>query len=280
MLQIRFDLSAFHSVEIVPVQDVHIGNPLCQEAEFKKIIDYIMKEPDDPKMARICLVNGDLTESLTRNSVGNIFEQTMTPSVQVATMINYLKPLTEKTDKYPQGKILSYCAGNHDSGRYRETGISASESIAVGLELEDRYSTDGCYCFIQLQRKSSDTQRQNFTLYNTHLSGSGQTAGAKANKIQRVSSGVIADVVVGAHFHAPMVFKEDIFIPSTNGVCSLQRKTITHVIGNSFLAYGDYAQRAGMKPATIATPRIFVKQIVAENDKKQNQRYFLTEVLL
>ena len=279
MLQIHFDLSKFEGVEIVTVQDVHIGNPLCLESEFKKIVDYIKEEPFDPKMARICLLNGDLTESATRNSVGNLFEMTMTPSVQVATIIKYLKPLTEKTEKYPQGKILSYCAGNHDNARYKDTGISASESIAVGLELDDRYSVDGCYSFIALKRRSNK-DIQHITVYNTHLSGGGITAGAKANKIQRVSSGIIADIICGAHFHSPMVFKEDVFFPTTNGKCTLKRKTITHVIGNSFLAYGDYAQRAGMRPTTIATPRIFVRQYVAENERKQIQRYFTTEVLL
>ena len=109
MLQITFDLLDFEKLEIVPIADVHMGHPLCNEAELKKIVDYVMEEPEDPLMGRICLLNGDLTESATKtNRNGNVFEQTMTPSVQVATMVKYLKPLTQVSDKYPQGKILSY----------------------------------------------------------------------------------------------------------------------------------------------------------------------------
>ena len=180
MLKIKFELPESEWVEVVPIGDVHIGNPLCDEASFKAAIDYVLVEPEDLKGARICLLNGDLTESVTRTSKGDIFDLTMTPSVQVATMIKYLLPLMETSSKYPQGKILSYCAGNHDNGRYKDTGISASESIAVKLGLEERYSEDGCYTFLFCKR-IGDVAKAVHTIYNTHLSGSAGTVGGKAN---------------------------------------------------------------------------------------------------
>ena len=279
MLTIHFDLSQFENVELINLADTHIGNPLCNEAELKRIIDYIKEEQEDPTMARICLLNGDLTESVTRNSVGNVFEQTMTPSVQVATMIKYLLPLTETSKKYPQGKILSYCAGNHDDSRYKDTGISASESIAVGLHLEDRYSTNGCYSFINLHAKGHRNSKTAIaTVYNQHMSGGGTTIGGKANRIAKIGSAVVANVICGAHVHSPITFKEDIILPSTNSQ-SLIQQTITYCITGAFLRYGDYAQRAGMKPSTICIPRIFIKQNRSQvNDK--DLRYIYTEVLL
>ena len=274
MLQIEFDLSKFESCELLIISDVHLGNPLCQEHIFNDLVEYIKEEPDDPNMARICLLNGDLTESVTRHSVGNLFEQTMTPSVQVATMIKYLKPLMEKTEKYPQGKILSYCAGNHDGGRYKDTGISAAESIAVGLDLDDRFSFDGCYSFLTLKRHG-DGSNLHTTIYNTHLTGSGISTGAKANKISKIGSAIFASVIVGSHYHSPMTFKEDFIFPSMNGKCYLKQNTVTYILSNAFLNYGDYVQRAGMKPGTIAIPKIYLKQ-----SRSYNDRYIYTEVLL
>ena len=280
MLQIEFDLSNFDAVEIVPIADCHCGNPLFQDHILKQTIDYILEEPEDPRMARICLLNGDLTESVTRHSVGNVFDQTMTPSVQVATMINYLKPLTETSEKYPQGKILSYCAGNHDSGRYKDTGISASESIAVGLGLEDRYSVDGCYSFITLSRIYNKPYKVKTTIYNTHMSGgSSVTSGAKATKISRIGSGIVAEIIVGSHFHNAMTFKEDIILPAFNSSNCLIQKTITYLITGAMLSYGDYAQRNGMKPSSIVMPRIFVRQ-AQKNHSGNKERYIYTEVLL
>ena len=280
MLKIKYELPESESAELLIISDVHIGNPLCNEAEFKQFVDYIKEEPDDPKMARICILNGDLTESVTRNSKGNLFDLTMTPSVQVATIIKYLLPLTETSRKYPMGKIISYCAGNHDEGRYKDTGISAAESIAVGLGLEDRFSTDGCYSFINLRQMYQKTNEKfiTHTVYNTHLTGGSVTTGAKANRITRVSQGVLADVVIGSHFHSPMTFKEDIIVPQTHE-CMLTQKTITYVISNAFLRYGDYVQRNGYKPGTIAEPRIYILQ-AREPKKNRQRRYTYTEVLL
>ena len=278
MLKIVFDLLDFEEVEIVPIADVHMGNPLNDEATFKKTIDYILEEPENPKRARICLLNGDLTESVTRTTkAGNVFEQTMTPSVQMATIIKYLLPLTETSKKYPKGKILSYCAGNHDFGRYSDTGISVSETIAVRLGLEERYSTDGCYSFIRLKKINKNTENTVITLYNQHMTGGGTTVGGKANRAAKISNGVIADCIVGSHTHSPITFKEDIIVPD---YCSqtITQKTITYVITNAFLRYGDYAMRSGMKPATIAVPRIYMKQ--ARTSDYDRRRFSYIEVSL
>ena len=277
MLTINFDLTEFESVEVITIADVHLGNELCQEGLLKETIDYILKEPEDPKMARVCVLNGDLTESVTKNTrAGNIFNQTMTPSVQVATMIKYLRPLTETSKKYPMGKIVSYCAGNHDEGRYKETGISAAESIAVGLGLEDRFSVNGCYNFFKLKRKHDNQNVCYCSLYNTHTTGGGSTVGGKANRVAKISNGVIADVIVGSHVHLPMTFKEGIILPASYG--TLAQKTITYMITGAFLSYGDYAQRSGMKPATILMPKLFIRQ--GRNKGKEEFRYIYTEVLL
>ena len=261
MLEISFDLSKFEEVELIPLADVHIGSPLCNEAELKRIIDYIKEEPVDPKCARICLLNGDLTESATKtNRNGNPFEQVYTPSVQVAMMIKYLLPLTETSEKYPQGKILSYCAGNHDGDRYKETGISAAESIAVGLGLQERFSESGCYSFIKVKRFDQNDGESVFTVYNQHMTGNSTTAGGRANRINKIGASIFANLIVGSHVHSPMTFKEDIILPHTERPQALVQHTITYVITNSFMRYGDYAEKMGLRPTTMSVPRIFLRQ--------------------
>jgi len=281
MLKVVFDLTDFEEVELVPVSDVHIGNQLCDIQTLHDIISYINDEPDDPKCARICLLNGDLTESVTRQSVGNVFDMTMTPSVQVATMIQMLKPLAEPREHYPKGKILSYCGGNHDTERYKDTGISASESIAVGLEMEDRYSANGCYSFIKLKRTQCDNRTTVVTVYNQHLTGSASTVGGKANRIEKISNGVLADLYVGGHYHLPMTYKEDVIMPNYSQY-SLTQKTMTYVIVNAFLRYGDYAQKMGLKPSSITIPKIFLRQkrTMRKTESDTDRRFINVEVLL
>jgi len=258
MNRIDFDLSHFEEVELVPVADVHIGNPNCDEESFKKTIDYILEEPDNPRRARVCILNGDLTESVTRNSKGNVFEQTYSPQTQIAMMIKYLEPLAKTSKKYPMGKILSYCAGNHDFGRYNDTGITSAETIAVKLDLQERFSNDGCYSFVTCKR-IQESGPVGFTVYNQHMTGGASTVGGKANRVSRISSGIIADIIVGSHVHTPLTFKEDIIVPRFS-TRSLTQKTITYVVTNAFLRYSDYAERAGMKPASISVPKIIWRQ--------------------
>lgn len=276
MLKIVFELKDFESVEICTISDVHIGNELCDIQTLHDLISYVNSEPDDPMCARICVLNGDLTESVTRKSVGNLFQQTMTPSVQVATMIKMLKPLAEPREKYPDGKILAYCGGNHDTDRYKDTGITASENIAVGLGIEDRYSPNGCYSFIKLKRIQDPSGHvSTLTLYNQHMTGSASTVGGKANRALKMN-GVFADVYIGSHVHQPITFKEDIVLPNRNQTALVQ-KTMTYVITGSFLRFGDYAQRMGMKPSTILMPRIFANQ---DRRGSNSERYFNVEVRL
>ena len=257
MLTINFELPQSEIIELIPIADTHVGNVLCNIQALHDTISYIAQEPDDPRCARICLLNGDLTESVTRQSVGNVFDMAMTPAIQVATMIKMLKPLAEKTEKYPMGKILSYCGGNHDTDRYKDTGLTASESIACGLEIEDRYSPNGCYSFIHLSRINDNSKKQAvYTVYNQHMTGSAGTIGGKANRLEKMS-GVLADLYVGSHLHMPMTYKEDIILPVKK---TLVQKTMTFVLTNSFLRYGDYSQKMGMKPATIKVPRIIIYQ--------------------
>lgn len=272
MFKIDFDLPLTEAVELIPLADTHVGNPLCNIQALHDTISYISKEPDDPKWARICLLNGDLTESVTRHSLGNVFDMDMSPSVQVATVINMLKPLTEKSDKYPRGKILSYCGGNHDTDRYKETGITASESIACGLEIEDRYSPSGCYTFLRMKRINDNNKRVLYTIYNQHMTGSAGTVGGKANRLEKMS-GVFADLYVGSHLHMPMTYKEDVIHPSNQ---TLVQKTMTFVLTNAFLRYGDYSQKMGMKPATIKVPRILIYQRRVNNDGRSIE----TDVIL
>lgn len=280
MHKIVFDLLDYEEVEVIPIADVHCGSPLFAESEFKKIIDYVLEEPENPKRARICLLNGDLTESVTRTTkAGNVFEQTMSPTVQMATIIKYLLPLTETKKGYPNGKILSYCAGNHDFGRYSDTGISMSETIAVRLGLEDRYSTDGCYCFIRTKKIYTNRDLSIFTIYNQHMTGGGSTVGGKANRVAKISNGVIADCIVGSHVHSPITFKEDIIVPDY-GTKAIQQKTITYVVTNAFLRYGDYAQRGGMKPASISVPKIYLKQGQTSRNTGKQTRYTYIETSL
>ena len=102
--------------------------------------------------------------------------------------------------------------------------------------------------------------------------------GGKANRLERISNGVIADLIIGSHIHTAQAFKEDILLPAEQ-TQALTQKTITYVSTSALLRYGGYAQKMGMKPATITFPKIYIRQ---KRDKVtgNKNRFFITEVLL
>ena len=108
------------------------------------------------------------------------------------------------------------------------------------------------------------------------MTGGSNTVGGKANRVARISNGVVASLIVGSHVHLPLTFKEDIIMPGSYG--SVKQMTITYVITPAFLSYGDYAQRNNYKPATIAVPKIYIVQNRDKTEKRE--RYFDVRVLL
>ena len=130
--------------------------------------------------------------------------------------------------------------------------------------------------FFLFCKRIGDVAKAVHTIYNTHLSGSAGTVGGKANRVLKagVNGGILADVVVGSHVHEPMTFKEDIIVPNANKFV-LNQQTVTYVITSAHLRDGGYAQRGGMKPSTIAVPKILLKQ-----GESTGKRYTYTEVIL
>lgn len=286
MITHTFDLTKFEEVELIPIGDVHLGNPRCNEQLFKEIIEYIKEEPTNPKCARVCLLNGDMCEAITKTTkCGDIFDgQIYDPITQLALLKQYLLPLTETSKKYPQGKIISNCFGNHDHMRqYKDSGISIATSLACGLGIEEISSDDGIYTFLKLKSIYSNRDNCCITIYNQHMTGGGTTIGAKANRVGKISNGIYADLIIGSHVHTPMTFKEDFILPNTN-TNSLRQSTITYLITNAFLDFGDYSQKMGMKPSTIKVPRVIIhqerKQIFEGKKKVGDERNKIIDVIL
>jgi len=64
-------------VRLVILSDLHYGNPYCSQKHFLRTVDWIAKTEN-----AYCLLNGDLCEAATRNSVGDVYDQIVTPKAQ------------------------------------------------------------------------------------------------------------------------------------------------------------------------------------------------------
>lgn len=231
-----------HDITVIPIADVHLGNPGCMEQQF---IQFIKTVKDTPNVYLI--LGGDLIENGTRNSIGDaVFRQTMPPSDQKREMSNILEPVRDR--------ILCFTDGNHERRSSKDVDDSPTYDIAVKLDLETLYRPNICFVNIQLgdvgNRNLNSKYRPSYTIVVTHGTGGGVYTGAALNKAERmgwVIDGMDA-LIVGHHHKAFSTQPGKIQIDAHNKIVSVKP---FKVIGmTSWLQWGGYAAQKMLLPST------------------------------
>lgn len=242
----------FKQLRIVPISDIHYGNPLCSLKHFQFTLDFIAKYDDV-----FTYLNGDLLEAVTLDSKGDIFSQELTPQNQRDDVIDLLKPIKHK--------ILGMVTGNHEARIYRRVGMDVSLDIAKALEIP--YRADGMVLKIMFGSGNNRMPGQPYVFwgYTTHGYGGARTKSAKAVKVERAAAWMpSADFVTMSHDHVVNVSPDVDLIPDNRGTeienGFLSGKVTAHrkmlIKTNAYLKWGGYAESGGFPPSDLATPVI------------------------
>lgn len=222
-------------IELVVLADIHIGDPMFNKKEFLKARDYIKNTENC-----FCILNGDLINNATKNSVSDIYCEELKPMEQINTLLDYLEPI--------KNKILAATGGNHELRSYKESGIDITAIVMKQLGILDRYAEESYYIFLYFGDKyGGRTAPMCYTIYGTHGGSGGCTSGAKMNKLIKMADICYADLFIMSHLHQAMATTLDFMIPDYGNKCVLQ-KTMKFLMSNSFLDYGGYGERAGYRP--------------------------------
>ena len=233
--------------------DFHCGDPAglggkSEEGKFatKKFRDMVKWIKDKPYAYTFLM--GDLFDSVTKTSLGNVYEQCFNIKTAKEYLTEELKPIKEK--------ILGSIGGNHEARIEKAVGDNPVNDLCYRLGID--YFPSWCaYLYLNVGEmrggKCEDKRRPIvYTLYLHHLIGGGATSGGKFNRVKKLKSMAMADVYCGAHVHLKGVFKEKYVIPD------VRYKTLTEIqqayaLTGSFMGYADYSIE-GMyeKPATGA----------------------------
>ena len=244
----------FTQLRIVPISDLHYGNPLCSIKHFQYTLDFIQKNDDV-----FTYLNGDLIESAIIDSKGDVYGQKFTPQKQRDDVIEMLKPI--------KNKILGSVAGNHESRIYRKVGIDVSLDIARALEIP--YRADGMCLKIVFGDGNDNHKGKPFVFwgYTTHGYGGARTKAAKSVKVERAAAWMPqADFVTMSHDHVVNVAPDIDLIPDNRGTeienGFLSGKVTAHrkelIKTNAYLKFGGYAESGGFTPSDLATPVIWL----------------------
>ena len=222
-------------IELVVLADIHIGDPLFNKKEFLKARDYIRDTENC-----FCILNGDLINNATKNSVSDIYCEELKPMEQINILLDYLEPIRDK--------IIAATSGNHELRSYKESGIDIMAIVMKQLGILDRYADEAYYIFLYFGDKyRGRTAPMCYTIYGTHGSGGGASSGAKMNKLIKLADTCYADLYVMNHLHQAMATELNFFLPDYGNQC-VSLKIMKFLMSNSFLDFGGYGERAGYRP--------------------------------
>ena len=243
---IKVDLpSEFEELKIEIFSDLHIGSKKCN---YQLIQERVSKVKNNPNT--YCIILGDLINNSTKTSVGDVYEEQLTPMQQIQKAISIFEPIKDK--------IIGVCSGNHERRSYNTDGIDLLWMFSKELGLESKYDYCSCLLFIRFGKMDGHHmyKKNIYTLYMTHGDGQGgRTIGGKANGLQRRGQIVDADIVVTGHTHAPLTFR-DCYYQINYGTSSVKKMEQLFINASSTLEYEQYSELYGMKPSSTISPVI------------------------
>lgn len=222
------------------IADVHLGAKEHMTREWEDFCAHVL---DDPHAYLI--LGGDLINNATRNSVSNIFDETMRPREQKKVMCDMLRPLKER--------ILCAVPGNHEGRSGKDADDDPIYDILCKLDLEDLWRENMAFVKIQIgDIEGTGRFNPTYMLAVTHGAGGGIYTGAAVNRNERFGYVIDgADALLVGHSHKPFVTQPGkIFIDPRNNNVSI--KPFKVVVATSWLQYGGYAARKQLLPSSHA----------------------------
>ena len=257
MKVIKIDLPRdLEQIEIHTFADEHLGDMCCDVRRLIQRIEYVKDTPN-----AYCILNGDIIDNATRNSIGDTYTQNLNPMNQLQKALEIFEPIKDK--------ILCITHGNHENRTYKSEGINLSALIASQLGLAERYTPTSALLFVRLGETADGKKETNgsgrrrqicYSIYALHGSGGGRKDGAKVNRLADLASIIDADIYIHSHTHLPVIMKQAFYrIDVRNSTVGIAEKLFVNTASN--LDYGGYGEAQAYKPNSKETPIIYLSGV-------------------
>ena len=215
-------------ITILLSSDIHRGSAEFDERKwgaFERLLD--------EKNTYVLFV-GDQMENSTRTGKSDVYTG-LRPYEEKQWWKNHLKQYSHK--------IIAMVDGNHEARSAKDDDAFPLYDIALALDIEDRYRSEAAFVDIGVgQRRPSQNRQWHYFGYIVHKAQNLMNFGT-ADAIDGI------DFFVSGHTHKAM----DKPLPklSYDSVKkSVSIKEVENIVSGSFLKYGGYAARAGMRPGS------------------------------
>ena len=229
---------------LFPISDVHLGASEHMEKEWADFCRQIEETPN-----AYIVLGGDLINNATRNSVSNVFEETMRPREQKKVIAEMLTPIRDR--------ILCAVSGNHERRSGKDADDNPTYDIMCKLDIEHLYRENMAFVKIQIGSKEGNGEKNpTYVLTVTHGAGGGILTGGAVNRNERFGYVVDGmDCLIVGHTHKPFVTQPSkVKIDPFNNKVSI--KPFKVVSSSSWLNYGGYAAQKMLLPSSHAPQTI------------------------
>jgi predicted phosphodiesterase len=240
-----FELITHHFPEnkdivIFPVSDVHLGASEHMEKEWAEFCRQIKETPN-----AYIVLGGDLINNATRNSVSNVFEETMRPREQKKLIAEMLLPIRDR--------ILCAVSGNHERRSGKDADDDPTYDIMCKLDIEHLYRENMAFVKVRFGKVDfNGGHNPTYMLAVLHGAGGGMLTGGAVNRNERFGYVIDgADCLIVGHTHKPFVTQPSkIKIDPYNNKVDI--KPFKVVSSTSWLNYGGYAAQKMLLPNSHA----------------------------
>lgn len=207
---------------LVVLSDVHTG--LNDRNSLQKTVEFILTVPNV-----YVILGGDSTNTITRNSKGNVLEEKLSGDKQLYAIVEDMKPL------YEAGRLIGICSGNHPKRVQDETFINTEMIIATLLGDPKLYMGSMCLFYINVNK-------------NCYVGG----VIHKGSKQENYFEYLHADLVFREHFHLNKVIPKIVIDHNRTNKKPIV-KTVYDIFAGSYQIYPDYGKSSGYRPLIPGT---------------------------
>lgn len=241
---IVYDFPDNKDIVIYPISDVHIGAQECMLEAWSDFKKKLLNEPNS-----YITVAGDMMNNGLKNSVTNVYQETMRPRDQKKWLVEQLRDVKDK--------ILCVVPGNHENRNDKEVDDNPLYDVCCKLDIEDKFRENAAFIILRFgDIEGNGLKNPSYSMCVLHGSGGGIYTGASVNRNERFEYTIDGlDILVVGHNHKPVVSRpQKILFDVRNKKVSY--KPFTVVSSTAWLEYGNYAIRKMLLPSSHALQEI------------------------
>lgn len=215
-----------NDLNIVLINDSHIGAPSANIPLLRKMVDFSLKNEENTRI----LLNGDYIEGALKDSKGDPYESKLSPKEQADLFVEIMYPVRHL--------IEGITEGNHDYRVEKATSFDVAEIIAKDLGIKEKYlGTRGVVGF--------SFNKMFYSIEMHHGAGGGSTIAAVENAMKKLWKSD-SDVMYCGHWHKEFhkMIKKYSINKRHKKIAPVEKLLIC---GNTILDTAKYAKRGGFE---------------------------------